>query len=656
MVKLSVVVITFNEEAKIERCLHSVVDVADEIVILDSLSTDKTREICSRFEKVKFYEQPFLGYIEQKNKALEFAENQFVLSLDADEALSDELKLSILKIKSNGDSDGYTFNRLNNYCGQWIRHTDWYPDRKLRLFDKNKGHWAGENPHDQYVMDENCRIGHLKGDLLHYSYDSISQHIIQQNRFSDIAARVLFDKGKKTSIAEIIFRPLWKFIRNYFIRLGFMDGFYGFVVSSIISFYTFCKYLKLFYLMRERKKEDRRLSADIILRSSILTSRYWKFIQSELLAIKETIIIHDIEKKAGNLNKNKVDNIKKILISRTDSIGDVMLTLPVIGFLKKEIPAVKIYFLGKEYTEEVVNAYPDVDYFLNWSDISQRPEKEQVEFFKELNIDLIIHVFPRKEIAKISYLSKIPLNIGTSNRWYHWAYCNKKVWMTRKRSNLHESQLNFKLLQPIGLDEVPSLDFICQFYQLKVKKDLPVDIYNSLAPDKFNIILHPKSNGSGREWGVDRFIQLARALPSSEYKIFITGTEKEGALIREKFNSDDLKDKIVDLTGKLTLSQLISFISKSDCLLAAGTGPLHIAAALNIYAIGLFPPVRPVHPERWSPISPKSFYFTKKGNCNSSCKNETCSCMSLISVADVLKLINALNKAKKENILLMENQ
>jgi glycosyltransferase involved in cell wall biosynthesis len=277
MQQLSVVIITFNEEKNIERCLRSVVGIADEIIVVDSFSTDNTETICRGFEKLKFYKHSFLGYIEQKNKALEFASNPYVLSLDADEALSEELQQSILKAKEAWSYDGYRFNRLNNYCGIWIRHTDWYPDRKLRIFDKRKGTWAGDNPHDQYILPHGSKIGYLKGVILHYSYDSISQHIIQQNKFSNIAAQVLFERGKNVSILGIVSKPMWTFFRNFFIKLGFLDGFYGFLVCSVSAFYTFMKYVKLYHLHRKayfEKKQAMRFAYNPNVRVSLIISTY----------------------------------------------------------------------------------------------------------------------------------------------------------------------------------------------------------------------------------------------------------------------------------------------------------------------------------------------------------------------------------------------
>lgn len=255
MTQISVVIITYNEEDNIGRCIQSVVDIADEIVVLDSISTDKTKEICLRYP-VKFIEQPFLGYIEQKNKALEFATFPHVLSLDADEALSDELKATILNVKNNWQADGYYFNRLTNFCGKWIKHTDWYPDQKLRLFDKRKGQWSGINPHDKYTLQAGCKESYVKGDILHYSFPSINHHMDVTKKFTSIMAKEGYEKGKKVTMVSLIFSPFWKFIKSYFIRLGFLDGYYGFVVCTISAYATFIKYVKIKELQDKNKQVE----------------------------------------------------------------------------------------------------------------------------------------------------------------------------------------------------------------------------------------------------------------------------------------------------------------------------------------------------------------------------------------------------------------
>ncbi|MBN1118324.1 MAG: glycosyltransferase family 2 protein [Bacteroidales bacterium] len=252
MPKLSVVIITYNEEKNIGRCIDSVKDIADDIVVVDSYSTDKTKEI-SIAKGARFVEHTFEGHIQQKNWAITQAKYPHILSLDADELPDERLKKEILKTKENWTADGYYFNRLNNYCGKWLKHSGWYPDRKLRLWDSRKGKWAGQNPHDRFTMTEDATTHYLKGDLLHYSFYSVSQHVLQVNKFTDIGSQAAFNKGKKSSLLQIFFYPKWKFIRDYFIKLGILDGYYGYVVCKISAHAKYLKYVKL----RELRKAAR---------------------------------------------------------------------------------------------------------------------------------------------------------------------------------------------------------------------------------------------------------------------------------------------------------------------------------------------------------------------------------------------------------------
>jgi len=255
-VKISAVIITYNEEINIGRCLDSVRDVADEIVVVDSFSTDKTKEIC-RSKGARFIQNPFEGHIEQKNYAMTASSHDYILSLDADEALSGELANSIQNAKRNWDYDGYSFNRLTNYCGRWIRHCGWYPDKKLRLWDRKKGCWGGVNPHDRVIIHKQSDIGHLSGDMFHYSYYTIQQHITQMNSFSDIAAREKYDNGETANlIIDILLNPIFIFFKKYFVKLGVLDGYYGFVISVNTAFGIFLKYIKLRELNRKARLKD----------------------------------------------------------------------------------------------------------------------------------------------------------------------------------------------------------------------------------------------------------------------------------------------------------------------------------------------------------------------------------------------------------------
>jgi len=244
MPEISAVIMTLNEERNIERCLASLRGIADEIFVVDSFSTDRTEEICADY-RVRLIKHPFGGYIEQRQYSIDQAKYDHVLVIDADEALSDELRAEISKVKDNWTHDGYEFNRLNSFCGQWIKHCGWYPDRKIRLFDRRKASVQGRNPHDRIMMNPGATLRHLRGDLLHYTYYTVDGHIHQLNRFTSIQAKENFERGKKASVFSMIFSPCYKFIRHYIFQLGFLDGYYGYLICRNQAFSTFMKHSKL---------------------------------------------------------------------------------------------------------------------------------------------------------------------------------------------------------------------------------------------------------------------------------------------------------------------------------------------------------------------------------------------------------------------------
>ncbi len=245
MPQLSVVIITFNEEKNIGRCLDSILKVADDIVVIDSFSTDRTKEICIS-KGARFVEHKFEGHIQQKNWAITQAKYPTVLSLDADEVLDETLQQSILNVKSNWQHQGYYMNRLTNYCGHWVKHCGWYPDKKLRLWNSERGKWTGINPHDKYEMNEGDKVtGQLKGDILHYSYYSVEDHYKQVEYFTNIASKAYFENGKKANYFKLTVNPVAKFIDHYFLKLGFLDGKAGYLISKISAYATYLKYKKL---------------------------------------------------------------------------------------------------------------------------------------------------------------------------------------------------------------------------------------------------------------------------------------------------------------------------------------------------------------------------------------------------------------------------
>jgi hypothetical protein len=249
MQELSVVIITFNEEKTIGKCIASVREVANEIIVLDSYSTDKTIDI-ARSAGALVYQQTFKGYGPQKNAALQHSKYDLVLSLDADEILNSTLVQAISAEKKALSYDAYMMNRCTNYCGKFIRHGSWYPDKKVRLFNKRIAKWSDDLIHEKIEIPTHATIKELKGDILHYSYHNIAEHVTQNNNFSTLSSEFLFTKGYRTNLFKILINPVWAFILSFFLRGGFRDGIYGFIVAVNISHLTFLKHTKLIMLQR----------------------------------------------------------------------------------------------------------------------------------------------------------------------------------------------------------------------------------------------------------------------------------------------------------------------------------------------------------------------------------------------------------------------
>jgi len=319
-----------------------------------------------------------------------------------------------------------------------------------------------------------------------------------------------------------------------------------------------------------------------------------------------------------------------IIISRTDSIGDVMLTLPMAGVLKKMFPDVRILFLGRVYTKEVVACSEHVDAFLNWDEIEKLPEiTQKVVAFKQWKADVILHVFPQAEIALLAKKAEIAIRIGTFGRFCHLTTCNKKVLFSRKKSSLHEAQLNLKLLKPLGFNKTPNMDYLSDNMGFTRIPNADKSFQKLLVKNKINLILHPKSKGSGREWGLANFEALIKLLSEERYQLFISGTEEEGRLLRPYLPLD--RKNVTDISGSMDLRTFVAFIARSDGLIAASTGPLHIAAALRKFALGIFSPIHPVHPGRWAPIGKNATYLVREEPCNDCRNGGICHCIMEIT-------------------------
>lgn len=248
---VSAVVITKNEEQNIDRCLSSL-KFCDEIIVVDSMSTDSTIEIASKHTD-KIFQQEWLGYAQQKNYAVNLSSNNWILSIDADEEVSPELKEEILDLlKTVPECSAYTIPRKTLHSGQWIKHGGWYPNRLIRLFDRSNGSWQGGDVHEYW--NSNGLIGDLNKDLVHHSFENIFDQVERNNRYSTLGAVVLKNGKKKFSIMKLIGKPIFKFIETYFIKLGFLDGYLGFIISVSAGYSVFLKWAKLWELNKNEKK------------------------------------------------------------------------------------------------------------------------------------------------------------------------------------------------------------------------------------------------------------------------------------------------------------------------------------------------------------------------------------------------------------------
>ncbi len=281
-----------------------------------------------------------------------------------------------------------------------------------------------------------------------------------------------------------------------------------------------------------------------------------------------------------------------LLLSRTDSIGDVVLTLPMAGVIKEAFPNVKVSFLGRAYTRAVVERCAFVDAFYDWDalpgDLS--------------DVDTIIHVFPRKEIGRWAQKVGIATRIGTSHRPYHWITCNRWVHLGRKNSNLHEAQLNLRLLKPLIDSPLRDLNQLPNYYGWH-PATAPVSEHAALLSEaKFNLMLHLKLKGSAVEWPLDHYRQLVQLLPSDQFHVIVSGTTDEGLIIRRECPALLSLPNVTSVFGRFSLAEFIDFIGQADGLVAASTGPLHLAAASGIRTLGLYSSHRPLHAGRWGPV------------------------------------------------------
>ncbi len=325
----------------------------------------------------------------------------------------------------------------------------------------------------------------------------------------------------------------------------------------------------------------------------------------------------------------------RILICRTDNIGDVVLTLPLAGYLKQRWPGATVDVLCRPYAAPVVAQCRNVDHVLTFDNDS---DDAATALFAGSTYDIVIFAFPNRRLARAARRAGVAERVGTSHRLFHWLHCNRLAHFNRSRSHLHEAQLNFELLRPLGIDYAPPLAAIASLYGLQAPALAAAATLRAAAP--FNLILHPKSNGNGREWPLGHYEALARqlqALPG--VAIWITGSAAEGAFLRQQAPALLAMPHVRDLCGTVDLAGLTAFIGAADGLVASGTGPLHVAAALGRPALGLFPPIQPIDIARWGALGSQAQSLAAPTRCASCTGAGSCACMAAISVDAVAAVV-----------------
>ena len=291
----------------------------------------------------------------------------------------------------------------------------------------------------------------------------------------------------------------------------------------------------------------------------------------------------------------------RILVSRTDRLGDVALTLPLCGLLRARLGAT-IVFLGRGYTRPLLDASGAVDEVLDWDAVAAAAGADRRALLRAARADIALHVFPRAPIAWAALAARVPRRVGTTHRWYHWITCNVREPLERRESMLHEAQLNVRLARTLLPPEDLALSplALAPWAALAPRVPVPPAVAGLLGADRFTLIIHPRSAGSAREWPLDRWRALVTALPADRFRVLVTGSADEGAAMRSWL--DTLPAHAHDLTGRLTLAELLAVLGAGDGMVAASTGPLHLAALLGTPTLGLYSPERPVHAGRWGPI------------------------------------------------------
>jgi ADP-heptose:LPS heptosyltransferase len=340
--------------------------------------------------------------------------------------------------------------------------------------------------------------------------------------------------------------------------------------------------------------------------------------------------------------------MKKIILSRLDNIGDVILTLPLISYIKSIYPNAEIIYIAKSYSLPVLSSCNLISRIIEWERLEEMDEKQLVSYIASLKADTFIHSTPKRKLARAVYRAGVPIRIGSARRIFHWLYCNKRPWIRDHRHCLtHMSDHFMALAKPLSKTTLPNAYSISVSNTLHFSAPLPESTSNLLSENRFNIILHPGSNNHAPEWPTAHFLPLTSLLPADKFNILVTGTIDE----QERFQNTlllKLPDHACNLMGTLNLPQFLSLISTVDGVVASSTGPIHVSGALNKKTLGFYPPRTPnsfdweLTAHKWKPLGNQVTTLTSTPSCEDQCTTRTfssCHCMAEITPTEASKTI-----------------
>jgi len=344
---------------------------------------------------------------------------------------------------------------------------------------------------------------------------------------------------------------------------------------------------------------------------------------------------------------------KVVAIAQPANLGDVISCMPMAGIIKQRWPNAKVILIGRPYTQVLVEACANFDEFLDVDEVLTRPE-----VLKERGVDVFVNPFLVEALGQAAHQASVPIRVGNLRRPRTVKWANRFIFQGSKQIPLHIANLNLRHLRPIGIKAELTIPQLAELIGLSRIPPLRADLAALLDPQRFNLILHPKSNKNGREWPAAYWNQLIDLLPAAQFKIFITGQSHERDALRAECpalvarmgdgTERSANGQVVDLMDRLDLPQLLAFIRHADGLVAAGTGPLHLAAALGIYTLGLFPGRDRSNAVRWHPLGTQAEALSFRascepgpGRCPRSYAGEECSCMTGITPASVAQRVLA---------------